>query len=126
MARTVGRQNVEQENFTRRITKLRASHQSSQRGGTNASEQNTPEHDLNPPKFARKAFELVLGNWSAVKTLFEVGMRLNKTEDAVVVEDIFHLSEQNGATHLDKFVFTLLARCPEQVLLLSNIFSKVK
>lgn len=116
LARTVGRQTIEQENFTRR-SKLRASHQNSQRGN-NTNEQNTPEHDLNPPKFSRRAFELILGNWSAVKALLEVGMRLNKAEEAVVVEDVFHLGEQNGATHLDKFVFILLARCPEQVIIL--------
>lgn len=113
MARTVGRQTVEQENFTRR-NKLRAGHQSSQRGN-NSNEQIIPEHDLNPPKFARRAFEIMLGDWPAVKTLLEVGMRLNKSEHAVL-EEVHHLGEENGATHLDKFVFILLARCPEQVL----------
>nr|CAD2169697.1 unnamed protein product [Meloidogyne enterolobii] len=27
-----------------------------------------PEHDLEPPKFARKAHDLAIGNWDVVKS----------------------------------------------------------
>lgn len=113
LARTVGRQLVEQDNFARQINKIRASHQAQQSG---SGETPVPEHDLDPPKFAKRAFELVLSNYSAVKSLFEVGLK-HTPDDAIIVEDVFYLSAQSGCAHLDKFVFTLLARCQEPVSL---------
>lgn len=32
-----------------------------------------PDHDLDPPKFAKKAIERLLGDWRAVKTLILSG-----------------------------------------------------
>ena len=110
LARTVGRQLSEQENFIRRISKLR-----SQQQATGApADQNVPEHDLDPPKFARKAFERLMGDWSAVRSLLKVGVK-DTAEDAVIIEEVFHLGQQHGSTHLDKFTFTLLAKCQESV-----------
>uniref|UniRef100_A0A914N4D3 Uncharacterized protein n=1 Tax=Meloidogyne incognita TaxID=6306 RepID=A0A914N4D3_MELIC len=77
-----------------------------------------PEHDLEPPKFARKAHDLAIGNWDVVKSLLDVGIKkpnalINfKTEDdQPILENVFHLLEHNGSTHLDKFVLTLLGWC---------------
>uniref|UniRef100_A0A915EF78 E3 ubiquitin-protein ligase UBR5 n=1 Tax=Ditylenchus dipsaci TaxID=166011 RepID=A0A915EF78_9BILA len=119
LARTVGRQLVEQENFNRRISKLRSSHQQPPNGNQ------TPEHDLEPPKFAKRALNLVLSKWSAVKSLLQVGVK-STSEDALFVEEIFHLGEQSGSSHLDKFVFCLLVRCPETHLdvLLNTLISQ--
>lgn len=105
LARSVGRQLVEQESAPRR--KLRAS--------TTTSTENVPENDLDPPKFAITALQLFLGNWSAVKSIIEVGLKRPNT-NVTISEDQYHLNEQHGANHLDRFVFTLLARCPETQL----------
>lgn len=106
LARTVGRQLVEQDNFIRRMAKLR----------TNPPPTTTdvPERDLEPPKFSRKAFQFCLQNWSSVKSLISIGMK-HMAEETLINEEIFHLSEQHGSTHLDKFVFILLAKCQETV-----------
>lgn len=119
LARTVGRQLVEQDNFVRQISKIRSTTHQNNPGAQ--LEVNVPEHDLDPPKFGRRAFDIVLGNWPALKSLLEVGMK-NNYDDAIVIEDVFYLGEQNGSTHLDKFVFTLLARCQEVVCLIFYTF----
>nr|CAD2185644.1 unnamed protein product [Meloidogyne enterolobii] len=117
LARTVGRQLIEQEGYTKR----------SKRPGptttTTAYGVPIPEHDLEPPKFARKALDLAIGNWDVVKSLLDVGIKKpntlinSKTEDdQPILENVFHLLEHNGSTHLDKFVLTLLGWCEESSL----------
>jgi E3 ubiquitin-protein ligase EDD1 len=34
-----------------------------------------PEHDLEPPKFARKALERLLSDWSALKSMIMLGVK---------------------------------------------------
>jgi hypothetical protein len=34
-----------------------------------------PEHDLEPPKFARRALDRLLGDWNALKTMVLVGVK---------------------------------------------------
>jgi E3 ubiquitin-protein ligase EDD1 len=109
LARTVGRQLVEQDNFPRR-NKIRSTTQTSSSNNNMA----VPEHNLEPPKFAITALLSLLGRWSCVKSLLQIGMK-EKNVSVPIAEDLFHLNEQNGANHLDKFIFTLLARCPEPV-----------
>nr|CAD2196532.1 unnamed protein product [Meloidogyne enterolobii] len=126
LARTVGRQLIEQEGYTKR----------SKRPGptttTTAYGVSIPEHDLEPPKgslytahqkFARKTLDLAIGNWDVVKSLLDVGIKKpnalinSKTEDdQPILENVFHLLEHNGSTHLDKFVLTLLGWCEESSL----------
>jgi E3 ubiquitin-protein ligase EDD1 len=110
LARTVGRQLSVQDNFVRINSKMRWQ----QEAVGAPTDQNVPEHDLKPPKFARKAFEHLLGDWSAVRSLLKVGLK-DTAEDAVIVEEAFHLGQQHGSTHLDKFTFALLAKCQESV-----------
>ncbi|KAL7079928.1 hypothetical protein ACQ4LE_000066 [Meloidogyne hapla] len=118
LARTVGRQLIEQEGYTKR----------SKRPGpastTTANGTSIPEHDLEPPKFARKALDLAIGNWDVVKSLLDVGIKKQKStminskteDDEPVLESVFHLLEHDGSTHLDKFVLTLLGWCDESNL----------
>ncbi|CAK5124706.1 unnamed protein product [Meloidogyne enterolobii] len=82
-----------------------------------------PEHDLEPPKFARKTLDLAIGNWDVVKGLLDVGIKkpnalINSRieDDQPILENVFHLLEHNGSTHLDKFVLTLLGWCEESSL----------
>uniref|UniRef100_A0A914KXE7 UBR-type domain-containing protein n=1 Tax=Meloidogyne incognita TaxID=6306 RepID=A0A914KXE7_MELIC len=69
LARTL----IEQEGYTKR----------SKRPGptttTTAYGVPIPEHDLEPPKFARKALDLAIGNWDVVKSLLDVGIKKPNT-----------------------------------------------
>lgn len=99
---------VEQENFPKR-TKIRSTAQA-----TSNNTMTIPEHNLEPPKFAITALHSLLGRWAPVKSLLKVGIK-EKNLSVPITEDLFHLNEQSGASHLDKFVFMLLARTPESV-----------
>uniref|UniRef100_A0A8R1XPM3 UBR-type domain-containing protein n=1 Tax=Onchocerca volvulus TaxID=6282 RepID=A0A8R1XPM3_ONCVO len=101
LARTVGRQTIEQEHYQRRMMKK-----------SQGANDTTPEHDLEPPKFARTAFAKLLADWRAIKSLIMLGVK-GMQNDALVVEEVFHLNQQHGCSHLDKFVFILLAKCSE-------------
>uniref|UniRef100_A0A7E4ZWY5 E3 ubiquitin-protein ligase UBR5 n=1 Tax=Panagrellus redivivus TaxID=6233 RepID=A0A7E4ZWY5_PANRE len=104
LVKTVGRQLIEQENYRRRTTRS---------GGGNANANahaEIPERDLEPPKFAQRALAFCLIRWEAVKSLIAVGMKKN-TLPTKFSDETFHLSGQNGSTHLDKFVFILLSKC---------------
>jgi E3 ubiquitin-protein ligase EDD1 len=72
LAKTVGRQLVEQENFTRR--NKNRNNPSSSLNAANAG-QEIPERDLEPPKFAQRALRLCLSEWSAVKSLILIGVK---------------------------------------------------
>jgi E3 ubiquitin-protein ligase EDD1 len=37
------------------------------------SEPDMPEHDLEPPRFSRRAFERLLSDWPAVKSMIMTG-----------------------------------------------------
>ncbi|KAL3072374.1 hypothetical protein niasHT_033592 [Heterodera trifolii] len=118
LARTVGRQLFEQESYTKRTKRPVPPN-----NVLNAAGQRIPEHDLEPPKFARRALEISLSNWDVVKSLLDVGMKKPPADDVQISESAFHLGEQHGSTHLDKFVFTLLASCEESSLdTLLNLF----
>ncbi|CAD5234617.1 unnamed protein product [Bursaphelenchus xylophilus] len=106
LTRALGRQLVEQENFPRR-TKLRST--------TQATSDNVPEHDLDPPKFTGAALQLLLNQWESVKSVLKVGLK-TRTGETAISEDLFQLNEQDGVNHLDRFIFTLLARSPESHL----------
>uniref|UniRef100_A0A914YMX1 E3 ubiquitin-protein ligase UBR5 n=1 Tax=Panagrolaimus superbus TaxID=310955 RepID=A0A914YMX1_9BILA len=122
LARTVGRQLIEQENFTRR-NKNRTNPASSLNAASGGQE--IPERDLEPPKFAQRALRICLSEWLAVKSLILVGVK-TPNEGNFISEEAFHLQSQNGCTHLDKFVYTLLAKCQEAHLdILLNSFITV-
>lgn len=115
LARSVGRQIVEQENFPRR--KIRSGQVPPTSNSNNLT---VPEHNLEPPKFAVTALHSLLSKWEPIKSLLQVGIK-ERNVSVPIAEDLFHLNEQSGASHLDKFVFTLLARCPESVSLTKKI-----
>lgn len=72
-----------------------------------------PEHDLEPPRFSRRALECLLGDWKAVKSLIMSGSRdkneLPNAEQSYVVG-------QTGTTLLDKFTHCFLVKCHLEVL----------
>jgi E3 ubiquitin-protein ligase EDD1 len=39
-----------------------------------------PDHDLEPPRFARRALERLLNDWPAVSAMLSTGMNIEYTE----------------------------------------------
>ena len=77
-----------------------------------------PEHDLEPPRFSRRALERILNDWLAVKSMIMSGCEPPKerTQSAnVVFEDQVYLKSQSGTSHLDKFTHCLLVKCSVEV-----------
>ena len=73
LVQTVGRQQIEQRQ-PRPTSRSRKS--ASSRKSTSAADNNDPdmpEHDLEPPKFARKALEKLLYDWNTVKAMIMTG-----------------------------------------------------
>ncbi|OTF79788.1 E3 ubiquitin-protein ligase UBR5-like protein, partial [Euroglyphus maynei] len=131
LVQTVGRQIIEQKQY--RPTRLKAfavsssNNNSGGRKNDQSDEQsNVPEHDLEPPKFARRALEKMLSDWPTVKSMILTGYRstensaqqqrrqsylwnLNGTANAYSYEEEnSYLSCQNGSALLDKFIHSLL------------------
>lgn len=88
-----------------------------------AEEALLPEHDLEPPKFCRRALEAVLSNWAAVESMLLGEHKSGASGDIGAsgggprnLEDL-HLHYQSGAIHLDQLVFGLLSgRCTPDML----------
>lgn len=82
-------------------------------------ESEMPEHDLEPPRFSRRALECLLGNWQAVRSMVMSGVR----EDAVSTasNEQAYLNSQSGTTLLDKFTHCLLVKCYLEVRNAENL-----
>ena len=90
-----------------------------------------PEHNLEPPRFCRRALERILSDWSAVRCVLSTGhrpdpSRSNTTQGASnattgapsadpLYEDQVYLRAQSGTQRLDKFTHTLLVKCSVEV-----------
>lgn len=84
-----------------------------------------PEHNLEPPRFCRKALERILNDWSAVQCVLSTGHRGDTTATpptattssvpAELYEDQAYLAAQSGTQRLDKFTHTLLVKCSMEV-----------
>ena len=107
-----------------------------------SAEPEMPEHNLEPPRFCRKALERILSDWSAVKCVLSTGHREAKAATATtgggaaaastststssaatyggaadhpLYEDQVYLRAQSGTQRLDKFTHTLLVKCSVEV-----------
>lgn len=69
-----------------------------------------PEHDLEPPRFSRRALECLLGNWQAVRSMVMSGVKEGTQSNGGQNEQAY-LSSQSGTTLLDKFTHCLLVKC---------------
>lgn len=76
-------------------------------------EMDMPDHDLEPPRFSRKALERLLNDWPAVKAMIMSGVK-NDSENKL--SDQPYLKNQSGTTFLDKFMHCLLFKCNAEVL----------
>ncbi|XP_068157779.1 E3 ubiquitin-protein ligase hyd isoform X1 [Drosophila tropicalis] len=135
LIQTVGRQIVEQRQYRFSVRVRNVSNAASSTNGTNATISNRksssidmdndmPDHDLEPPKFARKALERLLIDWSAVRSMIMSGAE--RTEPGTNVQnppagnvsdssnpESFNtfIQTQHGSTLLDKFTHNLIVKC---------------
>ena len=55
-----------------------------------------PDHDLEPPRFCRRALEKLLGDWSAVRAMLSTGAKTGAGNSGPVYEDQAFLASQSG------------------------------
>ncbi|XP_050538326.1 E3 ubiquitin-protein ligase UBR5 isoform X3 [Daktulosphaira vitifoliae] len=114
LVQTVGRQTNEQRQYNRSSRQRAASRKTP----SSDIEMDMPDHDLEPPRFSRKALERLLNDWHAVKAMIMSGVKNdaeNKSSDQQC------LKNQSGTTFLDKFMHCLLFKCNADVLANSNL-----
>jgi len=71
-----------------------------------------PDHDLEPPRFSRRALERLLNDWNAVRAMLMSGVNITNTSTGSVA----YLQSQSGTTLLDKFTHCLLVKCNNEML----------
>lgn len=72
-----------------------------------------PDHDLEPPRFNRKALERLLNDWPAVQCMIMSGVSVNGNDQ--LFGDQGQLGRQSGTALLDKFTHSLLFKCGPEV-----------
>lgn len=110
LVQTVGRQAVEQRQFRGSTTRGRGTRK---QPGSDA-EVDAPDHDLEPPRFARRALLHLLGNWAAVEASVMCGS--GSTERDNESRPNSPLLTQSGTTLLDKFTHALIVKCTNEML----------
>ncbi|XP_014208162.1 E3 ubiquitin-protein ligase UBR5 isoform X2 [Copidosoma floridanum] len=116
LVQTVGRQSVEQRQFhsAPRARSTSANRKNPTSDGI-VAESDMPDHDLEPPRFNRKALERLLNDWSAVQCTIMSGVHENATTDQLF-GDQSQGSKQSGTALLDKFTHSLLVKCSSEML----------
>lgn len=74
-----------------------------------------PDHDLEPPKFSRRALERLLNDWAAVRAMIMTGHKEESPPSSASTDDINFMQFQGHTTHLDKFTYCLLVKLATQV-----------
>ncbi|KAG7207185.1 hypothetical protein KM043_008872 [Ampulex compressa] len=115
LVQTVGRQLVEQRQCRS------APRQRSTSAGRKApssdgmvADSDMPDHDLEPPRFSRKALERLLNDWPAVQCMIMSGVSVNGNDQ--LFGDQGQLCRQSGTALLDKFTHSLLVKCSAEML----------
>ncbi|OXU30332.1 hypothetical protein TSAR_012971 [Trichomalopsis sarcophagae] len=115
LVQTVGRQSVEQRQFRsaprQRSTSANRKNPSSDRLGADSD---MPDHDLEPPRFSRRALERLLNDWSAVQCTIMSGVHESTSEQ--LFGDQGQSCKQSGTALLDKFTHSLLVKCSAEML----------
>ena len=76
LAQTVARQTIEQRQFRPHRSAAESRPKTKTKTlGTSAVTPPLPDHDLDPPKFARRALEFILQDWRAVSAMLRDGYR---------------------------------------------------
>lgn len=115
LIQTVGRQTNEQRQYRSRT---RNTTSTSRKTPSLDTENDMPDHDLEPPRFAKKALEHMLADWNAVKAMImtaadhDLAANTNSSNNRLDDEDRrASLQSQSGTTLLDKFTHSLFVRC---------------
>ncbi|TMW46195.1 hypothetical protein DOY81_008725 [Sarcophaga bullata] len=135
LIQTVGRQAVEQRQYraNSRVRNVGSNAGSSSNGNTSTRKSsasidldvNMPDHDLEPPKFARRALERLLIDWHAVRAMIMTGAEKfentpqqppNSVDGTSAENYNIYLQNQNGSTLLDKFTHNLFVKCSAEHL----------
>lgn len=88
-------------------------------------ESDMPEHDLEPPRFSRRALECLLGDWKAVKSMIMSGTK--DTNEHHRYDDQPYVVGQTGTNLLDKFTHCFFTKCTSsQDVLLDTIIREMK
>ncbi|CDW54071.1 E3 ubiquitin protein ligase UBR5 [Trichuris trichiura] len=74
-----------------------------------------PEYDLDPPRFAQKALDLLFSRWDVMESMIMIGM-VEVDRVSRLSEGQFHLFSQDGVTFLDRFMYYLLVKLPVELL----------
>lgn len=112
LIQTVGRQTNEQRQY-----RSRARNASGNRKTPSLdADADMPDHDLEPPRFAKKALDRLLVDWNAVKAMIMTGADdqdsgLSHTFFNETDEQNTSLQGQSGTTLVDKFTHSLFVRC---------------
>lgn len=114
LIQTVGRQTNEQRQYRSRTRNTAASRKTPSLD----TENDMPDHDLEPPRFAKKALDHLLGDWNAVKAMImtaadhDIVSNSSSSNNRLDEEDRnASLQSQSGTTLLDKFTHSLFVRC---------------
>ncbi|KAH8294942.1 hypothetical protein KR018_004468 [Drosophila ironensis] len=129
LIQTVGRQIVEQRQYRFNVRVRNVSNAANGSSGNNTvisnrkssvvdMDSDMPDHDLEPPKFARKALERLLIDWNAVRSMIMSGAERsdvnlpNPPENGSNPEGFnAFIQTQHGSTLLDKFTHSLIVKC---------------
>nr|XP_031849236.1 E3 ubiquitin-protein ligase UBR5 [Nomia melanderi] len=115
LVQTVGRQMMEQRQCR---SALRQRSTSASRKGTSSdgvdADSDMPDHDLEPPRFSRRALERLLNDWPAVQCMIMSGVSTNGNDQ--LFGDQGQLCRQSGTALLDKFTHSLLVKCNAEML----------
>lgn len=123
LVQTVGRQLVEQRQYNRNA---RSRTTSSRKTPSSDAEMDMPDHDLEPPRFSRKALDQLLLDWTAVKSMIMSGAS-GPSNSGGSHEDQTYLLSQMSTTLLDKFTHCLIVKCCTEMLdhLLSTLIREM-
>merc|ERR1719357_1849320 len=118
LVQTVGRQMVEQRQYRPPPTRPRKTAVRKAAAPPDSSaDPEMPDHDLEPPRFCRRALERLLNDWPAVSAMLGTGGRSGAAgEGGAVYEDQAFLASQSGTALLDKFSHALLIKCSSEML----------
>lgn len=137
LIQTVSRQVVEQRQYRSRARNTTGNRKTP----SLEAETEMPDHDLEPPRFARKALDRLLVDWQAVMAMIMTGVepqqqqRRSAAEEAAqrvwyneVDDQSMYLQSQTGTTLLDKFTHSLFVRCNSDPLdtLLTTLYRELQ
>lgn len=134
LIQTVSRQVVEQRQYRSRARNATGSRKTP----SLEAETEMPDHDLEPPRFARKALDRLLVDWQAVMAMIMTGAEQHhqqRADDAAnrvwyneVDDQGMYLQSQSGTTLLDKFTHSLFVRCNSDPLdaLLTTLYRELQ